>query len=321
MNHVNDVPRAFVLVIFLSACSGGGGGPSSSSGGTGITILPAPPAPAQENGLPYGVAGQSLSDAETVEVAALRSSVNEASGTASDSGVITLESGFFAAVPTARDALADFLDESITMNGGEGTLANGQTVRLFYDPSAAGAYAAALQLATYAALEGAPPPDPANAEAHFLFGFLSDPDVIDARISGTVRYAGDIAANGLVRIDGISAGDPTGTELDGSINITVNFADDWITGDISATYTVDAQTVGVDLALPHTAFGGNTFAGTFICASAVNCVSDTQMDAGFFGPSADEVGGVLEIETTNEIQGEEHQFLGAGSFVIAPRGN
>ncbi len=321
MNHVINALFAFALTLFLSACSGGGGSTAPGSDGTGITVLPAPPAPAQENGLPYGAVGQSLSDAEAVEVAAFRASVSEASGALSDSATIRLDSGFFAAVPTARDALAEFLNESIAINGGEGALANGQTVRLFYDPSTAGAYAAAVQLAAYAALEGAPPPDPANAEAHFLFGFLSDPDVIDARISGTVRYAGDIAANGLVRIDGVGAGDPTGTELDGSINITVNFADDWITGDISATYTVDAQTVGVDLALPHTAFGGNTFAGTFICASATQCSSDTQMDAGFFGPSADEVGGILEIDTTNEIEGEEYQFVGAGSFVIAPGGN
>ncbi len=316
MTRMNISLLAATSISFLSACMGGGGDATSSAKGTSIVVLPAPPAPPQENGLPYGVAGQSLAEIEGDELTALQSSIDDVTGAAGDTVTITLDPGFFAAGPTARNAQAIFLGQPVTISGGEGTLANGQTVRLFYDPSTAGTYAGSAQLAAYAALESVSPTDPINAEAHYLFGFLSDPDVIDGRISGAVSYSGDISASGLVAINGIATADPTGTELDGAINLTVNFADDWVTGDLDATYTADARVIAVDLVLPHTAFLGNTLAGAFVCQSAIGCDSATNMDAGFFGPSADEIGGVLQIDTTNDIDGDAYQFLGAGSFVV-----
>ncbi len=309
---------ALIALSFLSACMGGGDGDGAkaSSNGTSIVVLSAPPAPPQVNGLAYGIAGQSLSDAEGVEISALQSAGSDSAAANTDTVAITFDAGFFAVASTARNAEAIFLGETVMISGGEGTLTNGQTVRLFYDPSAAGSYVGAAQLAAYAALETTPPANPINAEAHYLFGFLSDPDVINARISGAVRYSGDIVATGFVTTNGVASADLTGTELDGAINLTVNFDDDWVTGDLSATYTADTQIVPIDLSLPHTAFSGNTFAGAFECATTGGCASATEMNAGFFGPSADEVGGVLQIETVHDIGEDRYQFSGAGSFVI-----
>lgn len=298
----------------LSGCMTGG------ASGSAAGAVPPPAATPQENGLPYAAMGQSLDDVEGVAVMAAASSFSDIDGTSAETLQITLGAGFFAGSATERDAVATFFGEEVTITDGEGTLSNGQTVRLIFDPAAAGDYAGTVQLVSYAALENPAPPDPVNGEAHYVFGFLTDPAQVDARVSGNVSYSGDIAATGLVRVNGTGAGDPGGTELDGTIAMVVDFGNDVMSGSLNANYMVDAQRVDVDLSLAEMAFAGNGMAGNLTCAGMPGCTSSSSINAGFYGPNGGEMAGTLSIDTSHDLDGDAYNFEGAGSFVIVPGG-
>ena len=49
-------------------------------------------------------------------------------------------------------------------------------------------------------------------------------DLINGRVAGSVTYSGDLGGVGAVTINGTPTGNPTGSELDGSIKINADFA-------------------------------------------------------------------------------------------------
>lgn len=276
-----------------------------------------PDATPQENGLPYGGAGWTFEDAEEADIIAVGADYESATGTQTQLGQLRFASGFFAADPTERDAVATLFGEEVIITGGEGTLANGQTVRITFDPQMAGEHAGFVHVLSYAALDSVQPADPVNGEAAYVFGFLTDPDIINERIAGSVTYSGDLSGIGAVSINGVQYGSPAGTELDGAIAINADFKANRVAGNVSANYDAGARTVAVDLSMDSTLFAGNTFAGTFDCSGS--CTSDTDMDAAFYGPNGQEVAGVLAVDTTHDISGNRYDFEGVGSFVIVPQ--
>lgn len=296
----------------LAACGGGG----ATEEGGGIIEFP-PPATPQENGLPYGADGWTFADAEDTVIVAAGAAYESDGGTQTQLGELSFGMGFFADDPTERDAVVTLFGEEVIITDGEGSLANGQNVRITFDPLLAGNHAGIAQVFSYAALESVAPLDPVNGEAAYVFGFLTDPALINGRIAGSVRYSGDLTGIGAVSINGAPTGDPTGTELDGAITINADFAANRVAGNIAAIYDAGTRNVGVNLSMDSTLFSGNTFAGTFDCSG--RCASNTDMDAAFYGPNGQEVAGVLSVDTSHEIAGDEYDFLGVGSFVIVPQ--
>ena len=305
----------FVLFLPFCACMGGGGEQEGRQQSQ-LVILPAPEASMQANGLAYADAGQTLTDAEGTEIAAIAANISDGAGATRETINVTLSDGFIAAAPNQRGAVAAFLDETLVFEDGMAELANGQTVRLFFDDEGAGTFVGIAQLATYAALENPAPANALDAESHIVFGFLADPRGMDGRISGRVVYRGDVSGNGFVRVNEVEIDAPLGTALDGSLALTVDLADDWISGAFAGQYVIGATEVDVQLDMAPTAFTGNTFAGALGCGDG--CTSQAQLDAGFYGPVGEEIGGVLTVETTDVIGGDTYQFTGAGSFVATP---
>ena len=274
--------------------------------------------PPQENGLPYAARSQTINDITGNEVSAITAEAGIDNGAVAGTVRVTLGSDFFDLPDTEKDAVISFLSEDVVINGGEGHLGNGQIVRLFADPSGIGASAAALQVLTSEAF-GSASSDPINAEAHSIVGFLADPDAINQRLAGSVTYTGALIANGYLQVDGIST-DALGVELDGAVIITANFRDSWVFGRVDAQYDHEGTTVPVDLTMVATAFSGNTFAGDFECTASNACSSDTALNAGFYGVGGAEIGGVLDIQVTQDVDGATHALDGVGGFVIVPDG-
>lgn len=319
-----NITRYFLLICGLTAlgaCMGGGSSETEVNSSVGIVVAPAKDSRPQSNGLPYAEGNQAFEALEQVSIITSGAAFSDATGPVLNTHPITFEAGFFSAAPTDQGAVVVLFGEQVQITNGEGMLANGQAVRIVFDAETAGDYAGAVQVLSYAAFENPTPVDPVNGEAQYIFGFMTDPAAINGRISGGVSYAGDITAMGLARINGVAAGDPTGTELDGAITVLVNFNDDWASANLDANYTVGARTIDVDLSMPATAFAGNTFAGDLNCQNESVCTASSALDAAFFGPNGEEIGGVISIDTTHDVGGDIYGFEGAGSFVIVPNAN
>ncbi|WP_342076019.1 transferrin-binding protein-like solute binding protein [Yoonia sp. SS1-5] len=302
------------VVVALAGCMSGGG-PEASR----LILAPATTGP-QANGLAYGTSGQALQAAEGITISALAAGFSDQSAPVINTQPITFDAGFFDTAPAAQGARVRLFGQDVVIENGQGRLANGQIVRIFYDPTRAGTYAGVVQLASYAALTNPAPSDPINGEVHSVIGFMTDPQVMDARISGNVTYQGDFTATGIAMRDGVAVGDPTGTELDGSATFTVEFGQDYIAGTITGTYQADDQAVDVGLEMVPTAFLDNNFGGALTCGATPACTGEGRVDGAFYGPQGQEIGAVVAVDVEQDVADRTYEFSGVGSFVIGPKG-
>lgn len=303
----------------LSGCVSGGAEQVASSR-SGIIVAPGRSG-LENNGLPFGTIGQTPADLENVTIAATASVVADAGDqteASTNTTSIRFGTGFFSQNATGQDAVVQAFGEEITVTGGEGTLSNGQTVRIFFDPDAMGDYAGTAQIVTYGALENPLPLDPINGESHVLFGFLTDPEIVEKRVAGNVEFVSDLAAFGQVSVNGTPAEVTGGVEFDGAIEVQVNFGSNWMSAQLQGTFQADDQTIGVALEMDPTAFRGNTFGGDFRCANGAGCTTNTSLDGGFYGPNAEELGGVVSLNTQHAVGATTYGFQGSGSFVATP---
>ncbi len=278
------VTKSMILIALLAttACGGGGEDPV-------VTPDPGP------NGLSYGVVGQDLSDAEGTQMSLATAGYTTGSGAAvTQGGTVTLATNFLTGGPanlSALDATIEMFGETVTISSGSGTLANGNVVTLTYEPDRTGEYAGAISIANHTSggiYQG---------ETAYVFGFESDP--ADMETIGTVNYSDGFLAQG---ISGASE-----AEYEGTIAIAVNFAG-------TATGTLDGVVGGstdMDMTLSGGTLSGNTITAGLDCS--VGCSGDGDLDATFYGPNADELGGVLAIDTNT--------FEGAGTFIITVTGS
>jgi hypothetical protein len=276
--------KTLILTALLATTACGGGGGSDDP----VVVDPSP----GTNGLPSGVTGQDLSDAEGTEMTLAAAGYENGSGASvTQGGTVTLATNFLTGGPSNLDATISMFGEEVTITNGIGTLLNGNIVTLEYDPSSNGTYAGAFSAANHDA-------GTYVGETAYVFGFETDPAKMQT--SGTVEYSGGFLANGL-------AG---GSEVayEGTITIDVNFAG-------SATGTLDGVLDGstdLDLDLDNGALSGNGITANLNCDTSCSTSTST-LDGTFYGPNAEELGGVLAIDT--------NVFEGAGTFVITVTGS
>lgn len=300
-------------VMGLMACGGGGGGSmtndpdtdggtgggtdgSGTDGGGGVTQPPA--ATTGTNGLDFGAAGQSLTDAEAIAITTRSAAFPSGSGATTDDAVITLDAGFLAAAPADRTGTVEIGGEMVSITNGEGTLSSGEAVIVTFEADRAGTYAGAVEVSIAGATGSA-----INGENAFVFGFETDPDTIADRTSGSLEYVGGFQAFGS-----LDDADNTSTEYEGEMTVVVDF-----TGSGSADVTLDGQLNGTtDADLGGTLdISGNGFSGALSCTSGCTGTGSS-VSAGFFGPDADEVAGVLGADFT----AGGATFDGVGSFIL-----
>ncbi len=288
-----------IAALGVSGCGGGGGGTTTNT---------APQPIPGTNGLNYGFPGQQIDQAEGVEITQQSANV-QGTTTSIAAGAITLGNGFTSSIDNGSGTVQIF-GETVTITNGVGLLpSNGQTVNVIFDPSRSGTYAGAVAAVSY----GSQQPGisgPLDGETHTVFGFETNPDTISGfdAVTGNVTYQGGFLANGIVTNSG---GPAYGTELEGDIMITANFATNRASGTLDGTYNNGTSDIDVDLALGSTPITSNGFAGTLTCTAP--CSSTSEIDATFYGPDADELGGVLALDVT-PTAGE--QYDGAGTFII-----
>jgi hypothetical protein len=293
-------PLSFVTFLTLSACGGGGGGGDDSGGGSGGGGGGVDPTPGS-NGLPFGAVGQTLPDDAVDQAITMRSASFQSGGAPTiENARITVDAGFFQGDTPNLDGTITIFGNSapITLTNGQGVLASGETVTLTYEPNRTGAYAAAIE-ASVGSLNDI------NGEAAYVFGFETDPATIAARSGGTVTYTGDFQSFGSL------AGAPNSdTEYAGGMIVGVDF-----TGTRNATVALDGQIGGTqDVDMSGTmGLVGNGFFGDLNCNTAGCTNNGSEIDATFYGPNADELGGVLAIDITVTGVGT---YDGVGTFIL-----
>lgn len=259
---------AVVVLISLAACGGGGGGDGPVTLGT--------------NGLDYAV-GQSLAEAEGEQMSLTNASYTPASGAqVSQGATVTLDAGFL----TGGDLNGTFEINGnlVDINTGEAVV-GGQTFTLIYEPNRSREYAGAIEIVveTNGIRDG---------ETHFVFGFETNPNNLP---SGSATYAGDFQVAGL--LNGSDA------EYEGGISFDVDFLGN-VTGELLGE---SAPFENVGLELTEVPVVSNGFSGHLNCTSG--CSGNAgNLDATFYGPNAEELGGVIAVEFG--------EYTGAGTFII-----
>ncbi len=283
------------MLLALAACGGteasvdnggggGGAGGDDGGGGGGGPILPA--------------IDDSTAISQTTRIANFQIGDGASIG---QNASITLDAGYLSAI----NGTVQIFGQSVSITNGAGRV-NGQDVRVEIDASSVGAFAVPVSVFSYSG----PQSNPATAggEAAFVVGSETASSFLAAQ-AGSVNYRGGFAVQGILEI----GGGQEGAELEGDITVNVSFGGtDTATATLNGAY--DPASGGprnVTLTLNNAPISGNGFSGTLTCTTS-NCSDNSTIDATFYGPEAEEVGGVLAIDINRS--GEVYQ--GAGTFVI-----
>jgi len=303
------VAVSIVITVFaLSGCMGGGAG---GGGGTGVDASTIPegggdagtgtpnsePAEPGTNGLDYGSNGQSLTQVEGRTVTMRAAGFGGADGLGVSNVAITLAAGFFdeRATTQDRDGSIEIFSETVTITNGAGNLANGDEVRIAFEPDRAGQFAAIVD-ATVSNTSGI------NGETVFVFGFETDPAEVAALNNANVAFTGSFQATGAY-------GTAQDTQFEGTASITADFRDAGsVQVDLDGRFNNGNDITMGAASLP---IGDGSFAGAIACTQG--CTGNNSLiDGTFYGPDAAEVGGVLAIDIS--VGGIAYD--GVGSFII-----
>ncbi|SIT77537.1 hypothetical protein SAMN05421665_0592 [Yoonia rosea] len=295
MSHLAK-PLSVFAFLALTACGGGGGGGDTGGGGGGGG------GSSSDNGLPFGaVSGQDLSDAEGVRVTTETASGRFTSSTFAEiaPASITVNTNFFTGDSDGNlgplDGTIEILGETRSFTNGTGTLSTGEVINVIYEPNRTGNHVAAIEVAVsdQNGISGA---------AAYLIGFETNPDTI-AQTGGTTTYVGNFQVTGEV------SGTNTESEYDGGITVDVNFldndADFTLLGNFNGSQVMNMEGNGLDLT-------GNSISGELMCTSGCSN-GQSLVDATFYGPNAEELGGVLAIGVFVAGQGV---YDGVGTFIL-----
>ncbi|MFQ1702660.1 transferrin-binding protein-like solute binding protein [Loktanella agnita] len=249
--------------------------------------------PISGNGLPFASGGRSLADTEGTTMSLQGARLQQNGDGAIDSGTIRLDAGFFDAdIDAERNAMATIFGEEIVITNGVGQVTTGEEVLLIYNFNDSGLYAGAVQF-TVSSNNGAD--GTIDGEVAYVFGYETNPADLPSG-SGTTTYEGGFQAAGYVG--------ETSPDYEGTLSVEVSFANDFARVELNGK--LDGED-SLNLSGSNLALSGNGFSGGLNC-SAGCLTSSSEIDASFYGPNAEEVGGVLLIET--------NRYEGVGSFII-----
>lgn len=227
----------------------------------------------------------------------------------------------------SEDAMGD-LQERVSFNGeviqltdGEGVLSNGQDLVLVLPEF--GEYAFLVNLFTYSNsfTSGF------DSDGFGVVGFETKPEDIPTSGGATTYSGGFTGYSNALALDGSIIADAV--ELSGDVSIDVNFDTHAVGGFlqfVTIDNDIDVPTVVVDLLLDETNLQGNGFATTTsvnTCPAVRNCTSEVRIGGAFFGPEADELSGLVEIDYTEAdiftdpdlLLEESVRIVGAGGFI------
>lgn len=273
-------------IVVLTACSGGGGDDDDPAPNTTGT-----------NGLPFGEAGQTLEDAEGVELSTTMASYNVGLGASLNEGqFVQIDSG---TLDGAFNGEISVNGERITISDSLGVTSDGNNVQVFYEPMDSGIYAGAVDVLISDGTSGAQ-----ISENAFVFGFETSPDAIAGRTTGTLTYVGGYQASG-------SLGGEF-SEFDGTMTLTADFdGAGSVAGELSGEVSGGGR---IEMSFGSLDISGSGFSGDIACDSGCSGVSAGEIAGAFYGPDAEEVGGVLAFEFEDDTSSDD--FAGAGTFVL-----
>lgn len=205
-----------------------------------------------------------------------------------------------------------FADETITFVEREAFRADGSSIR---SRTLDGNFAQVLEFNSGASV------NPVNEETvgYTIVGFETNPAEI-ASTTGRVFYAGTSFYAGTV------------SDLDGNVlddgfrgSTSAFFEADFGSGNITGSYTIDLEDETsvsrevFELELAPTAIIGNGFAGDLTvanCGAGFTCTSASEIGGVFYGPEADNIGGIVGFDITKQnANGDGIAVIGAGGFV------
>lgn len=157
-----------------------------------------------------------------------------------------------------------------------------------------------------------------NDELFASVGFETNP--ANMPTSGGATYQGGLEAFGTLTIDNVPDYDFV---LAGDLLIVANFDASTVSGSMQDATLITQSPSGVETnqvnaIMAQTEITGNGFETDFSvgCLSGYTCTSNSQAGGAFYGPSADEVSGLVLINeaATDTVTGQVFQFEGVGAF-------
>ncbi|MDH5557586.1 MAG: transferrin-binding protein-like solute binding protein [Alphaproteobacteria bacterium] len=305
---------ALPALLVLAACGGGGGG---GSAGLDLNIGTTDPNNSA-NGLAFAAGGEVIADAEGQPITVRLAQFETDYATGQTRLLVSTETVTYPAGDLASfggdNPTITYRGETLVFVGGSAILANGQEALLY--TALTGTYSEVRDIYVYAA--GPPPTDGSagfDSEGFFVIGFETDPDTIAARTDVSASYDGRYESYGQV-LD--LAGDVVSTEVlnAGAISLSVDFSAGTVSGSMGGSI---AGLTSYTATIAETDIIGNGFASTMSidCAAGATCSSNSLIGGAFYGPTGEELSGVMVIDETidDPIAGVGFQYIGAGGFV------
>lgn len=211
------------------------------------------------------------------------------------------------------------------VGGVEATSDNGQIFFTYQNDSAT--YSAVYAIYSYQDyfVEGLDHPNWAeyvDTEGFYAIGFETNPGTVAERTSAAT-YSGSFGGYGqALDAEGTPLSDGGGpaneVSFGGGVDLAVDFNADEISGALSGSFSFDSTTTNFDLAFEGAAITGNGFSADLEnvgCEALTTCVSNSEIGGVFFGPTGQEISGVVGINETFDASGDAYTFIGAGGFV------
>lgn len=157
---------------------------------------------------------------------------------------------------------------------------------------------------------------PGTQTGQFLVGLETMPDGLVAPEAAFVTYNGSIFGTAQ-RYE--PNGDPASVQIAG-VNGTVSLDVDFVTGEVGGsllpTIFLGSTPINLELDITPTTLVGNGFsttatAGTF----CMGCSSNTRIGGALYGPSGEELAGIIALDVTVDNGGSGFRTVGTAGFI------
>lgn len=329
---MRDIVNSCTVIVAAVALAG--------CGGSGTQVVTGAPQPASFNlgtaagatvaasGLPFAQAGTSQSVPTGVPITIRAVGYENVHETADPQIQLLAQQVVLNAGTSLFEGNHSFFieGERIDFDGANARLANGEDASSGSLTSRNGVFVGVVQVSGAVDVPGAARLRP-NTEWRFLSGFETDPAVIGP-LAGTVVYAAALSGQGLL-LSGPQGVPISDGGIGGSARLTVNLDANTVDADLVARIGVEPGgfesgfvAERFDLTLADAPIAGNGFQGplTVGCDVGLTCTGGGEMGAAFFGPTAEEIGGLAAIDVvlSGGAIGTAKAFRGQASFVATP---
>lgn len=306
-------------IILASACASGDGDDNGTDGTdttsrAGALFFGSTDAATAANGLPFANTTSSIADLEneTATVRLVRFVTDQETG---DTRIEITSETFTIDDSDEGNFTATFGGETITFLDKIGERNGGIVTDL--REAAEGDFAKAVSI--FSSAEANMMATGENTEGFLITGFETDPDAIAALApTGEVTYLGTLRGAGTL-FEGEDL--ENAVIFSGVTTITADFGTGTVSGSTDLVVGLDGD-LDVTLDFNGADITGNGFStdlNVADCTAGLACTTDSQLAGVFYGPDANELGGLAAIDVTGtNDSGDTIRYVGGGAIIATP---